>query len=227
MSTSVINKNSRFAKKLLDGFLEKEEDTENDPTSDQNGNNTSTNNKKYKKKKKKKQSVIKTLLKDPAPSSIENLRRQQEFYTQTTTDHAKKAFAIIFVLKVKPKPNDGHQKVELDANEKFTLLQIARDMFRTKIFNRELRLIKFVNEHVFAMCHESSPQIALRGMLRAKEFIDGIDTPRASFDVSGGCCMGSLFTIHPRDYYADPINIASKLCNDIAEPGEMLVSFGT
>ena len=64
-------------------------------------------------------------------------------------------------------------------------------------------------------------------MLCAKELIGEIEPQLATLDVSSGCCMGSLFVVPPNDYYGDPVNIAAKLSEDVARPGEMLVLFGS
>lgn len=48
--------------------------------------------------------------------------------------------------------------------------------------------------------------------------------PLASVSLSGGCAMGGLFEL-TNDYFGNPVNIASKLAEDTANPGELLVSF--
>merc|ERR1719223_921906 len=46
-----------------------------------------------------------------------------------------------------------------------------------------------------------------------------------SVRISAGCELGGLFEL-TNDYYGDPVNVASKLGEDTAEAGELMVSFG-
>eukprot|EP00551_Chaetoceros_affinis_P010195 CAMPEP_0203675340 /NCGR_PEP_ID=MMETSP0090-20130426/19841_1 /ASSEMBLY_ACC=CAM_ASM_001088 /TAXON_ID=426623 /ORGANISM="Chaetoceros affinis, Strain CCMP159" /LENGTH=628 /DNA_ID=CAMNT_0050541501 /DNA_START=210 /DNA_END=2096 /DNA_ORIENTATION=- len=91
--------------------------------------------------------------------------------------------------------------------------------------NGKFTLVKYDDKRIFAMC--TDPLTAMSKMIFARNLIRDHfrNHPTAIIDLSGGCELGKLFEM-VNDYFGDPVNVASKLGEDTAGAGELLVSFG-
>jgi class 3 adenylate cyclase len=125
--------------------------------------------------------------------------------------------------------------VEIDESDKIrmiTILQYLRALFAVKIWNAEVRLVKSDGNRFFIFA--SSPGEALRAALSMKLSLSTFHTwlgdvcPKIGAlakpaTMKVGIHSGGILLI-PEDCFGDPVNVASKLGEDIANSCEILVS---
>ena len=127
----------------------------------------------------------------------------------------------------------------MDPMEEINTIQRVRNTFKqNKLFNgSSFKLIKYDDKRIFAM--STDPLVAMDKMIFARKLVqqefssenhnngstDSNNSNDVVVSISGGCELGGLFQL-TNDYYGDPVNIASKLGEDTAKPGQLLVSFG-
>lgn len=171
---------------------------------------------------------------------------RKTLYNDITANNSTQAQAVILILHIKPKQitsfafrssktlDTAHtaqtsttaQSKHCDPIEELQLIQAARAVFEENgLFNDTFTLVKYDDKRIFAMCTDGV--VAMEKMIQAKQLIEtqfaSLET--ATVNVSGGCEEGALFEL-VNDYFGDPVNVASKLAEDTAGSGELLVSFG-
>lgn len=131
-------------------------------------------------------------------------------------------------------------RFRLDPIDELSIIQSVRQTFRANgIFQESvtphyqkgnaLTLIKVDDRRFFCLAHD--PVTAMDKMIHAKKLVQDLQEKynrveaNISLSISGGCEYGGIFEL-TNDYFGDPVNIASKLGEDTAEPGELFVSFG-
>jgi class 3 adenylate cyclase len=119
-------------------------------------------------------------------------------------------------------PND------IDILEMFKYL---RALFALRVWNSDIRLVKSDGPRFFT--YGTTPAKALVAAMKIRILVNNFaawlasvstsEVPLEDVSVSIGIKDGSLVLIEG-DVYGDPVNVASKLGEDIAEPGELLVA---
>ena len=124
--------------------------------------------------------------------------------------------------------------------EKINIIKRARSILeQNHIFDSTaFKLVKYDEHRMFILCND--PIIAMKRMLRARQLIhyglnqqlltqiqssSSSSSSKVIVTLSGGCELGNVFELM-NDYFGDPVNVASKLAEDTANPGQLLVSFG-
>jgi len=173
---------------------------------------------------------------------LKDVDDRKALYESITTNNATFGVAVIFILHIRPKNaamststlTTAHTNgtfstatsKHCDPVEELQIIQEGRQAIEDiGLFDEEFRLVKYDDKRVFAMATE--PIVAMKKMIQAKKVIRNTfqASPTATVNISGGCELGSLFEL-TSDYFGDPVNVASKLGEDTAGPGELLVSFG-
>ena len=183
----------------------------------------------FRKRKHENESIEEILLKQDHNDT--DTERRQALYQQITEKHATYAVAVIFILSIDQREKytsdqlfDHQNSVEeLDPYEKLHILQDIRKALKTHVYNNNFRHIKHDDERIFVICDD--PIAAMKGMLHAQKVISAIQTNSITVRLRAGCGYGNLFELS-NDYFGDPVNIASKLAEDIDETGQLFVSFG-
>ncbi len=158
-----------------------------------------------------------------------NAKERKVLHKNITKNFSTKAVAVIFILHLEAKSmydfqeGDEEEEEEENPEDKLLIIQKARNLFESEIFDSHLRLVKYDDIRVFAISDD--PIAAMRGMLCATKWVRNISTPTMDIQISAGCELGTLFVIK-NDYFGDPVNVASKLAEDTAKAGEIFVSLG-
>ncbi len=120
--------------------------------------------------------------------------------------------------------DDVHEKIS-----KLKLYQQARHAFQVHLFDKKtskknkLTLVKYGDERIFAKYDIGKNQniksiihSAFQSMITAQDIISSVETPHYKLKVNSGMSIGKIFELdNGCDYYGDPVNIASKLAEDI------------
>lgn len=87
-------------------------------------------------------------------------------------------------------------------------------------------VVKFEADNCFARFPEVEPAIAAAVEIhRAFTHLNALRDARSDITVSTGIDFGQFLLVDGgRDYFGSPVNLASKLGEDVARPGEILVS---
>jgi len=114
-----------------------------------------------------------------------------------------------------------------------SIYKYLRSLFALRIWNEDVRLVKSDGARFFIYAKTPSKALKASLMMRAlvKKFsswLDGVFPAQAHLKDDNVVCSigikeGSLVLIEG-DLYGDPVNVASKLGEDIAEPGELLLA---
>jgi len=124
--------------------------------------------------------------------------------------------------------------VHIDGPDQTAMLEVfkyLRALFALRVWDSEVRLIKSDGSCFF--CYALTPAKALKSALKLQvltaRFGMWLDTvlPRSAHLESVSCSIGindGSVVLIEGDVYGDPVNVASKLSEDIAEPGEILLS---
>jgi len=111
-----------------------------------------------------------------------------------------------------------------DQMNQLGILMLVRSALESRIFHdEEVQLIKYDDQRIFA--YAKKPEDAMRAALETQLICKDIDARHddIKLEVSVGIEYGHLLLL-PGDYFGDPVNIASKLGEDTAEPGDLLIS---
>lgn len=87
------------------------------------------------------------------------------------------------------------------------------------------QIVKFEADNLFAVYDEVEP--AIRAAIQMNMSLEAMNTmtdDTRDIHVSIGIAFGKLLLVPERDFYGDPVNLASKLGEDIAGRGEILVT---
>lgn len=163
-------------------------------------------------------------------------------YTSITRHNQTQGLAVILILRVRPKvvtssqtvqstgttsTFNSHESKKLDPIEELQIIQRVRQLFEEDdvLLDHQFSVVKYDDHRIFILCDD--PVIAMKRMLRAKKIVNEefASSQTASITIRGGCEFGGIFELQG-DYFGDPVNTASKLGDDTAEPNELLVSFG-
>lgn len=131
------------------------------------------------------------------------------------------------------KRDTGNETEEMDeVNEKISKLKLyqqARHAFQVHLFHKnnskknKLALVKYGDERIFAKYDISENKSiksiihsAFQSMIAAQDIISSIETPYYKLKVNSGMSIGKIFELdNGCDFYGDPVNIASKLAEDV------------
>ena len=163
-------------------------------------------------------------------------------YKSITRHNQTQGLAVILILCVRPKvvtssqtvqsagttsTFNSHESKKLDPIEELQIIQRVRQLFEEDdvLLDHQFSVVKYDDHRIFILCDD--PVIAMERMLRAKKIVNEefASSQTASITIRGGCEFGGIFELQG-DYFGDPVNTASKLGDDTAEPNELLVSFG-
>lgn len=87
------------------------------------------------------------------------------------------------------------------------------------------QIVKFEADNLFAVYDEVEP--AIRAAIQMNLSLEAMNTmtdDTRDIHVSIGIAYGKLLLVPEQDFYGDPVNLASKLGEDIAGRGEILVT---
>ncbi len=177
---------------------------------------------------------------------LQEVDDRQELYKQLTSEHQTEGIVVIFILDILPKNQVFSSSVRssriilpITPTNKFNIIKHARNVLeQNHIFEKDVfTLVKHDEHRMFVLCKD--PIIAMERMIAANHLIrdefastpsDKNETakpsyPLVSVTLAGGCEAGHIFEF-TNDFFGDPVNVASKLAEDTAKPGELLVSFG-
>jgi len=144
-------------------------------------------------------------------------------YQLIRQNYASPGVAVILIIRM----SRLNSNEEIEPLDELDIIQKTRAVFSEKnVFNKQFQLVKYDDHRIFVM--STDPIMAMKGMLRAKELIGTVDinSDDVNLQITGGCEYGDLYEL-PNDYFGNPVNIASKLAEDTAKPGQLLVSFGS
>lgn len=167
---------------------------------------------------------------------LKEVSNRAALYESITKNNQTRALSVILILSMKPNINESsltvntlnsHATRSLAPIDELTIIKRVRDLFDQDeiLFDDNFSVVKYDDHRIFILCND--PVIAMKRMLRARKIVNDEfgSTEHATIRLRGGCELGNLFEL-PGDYFGDPVNVASKLGEDTAEPGELLVSFG-
>jgi class 3 adenylate cyclase len=162
-------------------------------------------------------------------------------YKSITRNNQTQGLAVILILRVRPKvltssqtvqtigttsTFNSHESKRLDPIEELHIIQRVRQLFEEDdvLLDHQFSVVKYDDHRIFILCDD--PVIAMERMLRARKIVNDefASSQTASITIRGGCESGGIFELQG-DYFGAPVNTASKLGDDTAEPNELLVSF--
>eukprot|EP00729_Bicosta_minor_P008140 gene8140-15634_t len=141
-------------------------------------------------------------------------RSTEETYEEVRSYYEQPGCSLIMFLHIEA----GGQMDQLG------VLMMVRSALESRIFHEgSVELMKYDDQRIFAYAKKAEHALtaALQTQLICKDINARYED--ITLEVSVGIEYGSLLLL-PGDYFGDPVNIASKLGEDTAEPGDLFIS---